>query len=262
MDHRQKRARDRHEAVQEACQGTTIPWVARKYGFSRTSLHPHVKRAQLEGPSTVPFTSQGGPISKLSPTQKRVLGDLILNQQPWELLSSEGDVAPRHLLRHRNRYLWTRTIIRDLIRFKFRTSLTQPAVGSLLKEIGLEPLCPLSSAFEPEAERGNWIQRVYPAHRRKAKTNKERLLFVVGRELDGDWSFSVTDAQGSFLIFKTPGAFEVGHFLWKMVLHADRRFLLLTDNLPWEPKNFLEADPVIEGKVRLLPAARNQVTSE
>src|SRR5919205_4247791 len=60
--------------------------------------------------------------------------------------------------------LWTRKIVRDLIRQEFGVEMTPHGVGKLLHRLGLSPQRPLYRAYQqdPEAVR-RWRQEQFPA---------------------------------------------------------------------------------------------------
>lgn len=66
--------------------------------------------------------------------------------------------------------LWTRKIVRDLIRQKFDVEMTPQGIGKLLHRIGLSPQRPLYRAYQqnPEAVR-RWKEEEFPAIRAQAR---------------------------------------------------------------------------------------------
>jgi transposase len=66
--------------------------------------------------------------------------------------------------------LWTRKIVRDLVRQKFDIEMTPQGIGALLRRIGLSPQRPLYRAYQqdPEAVR-RWKEEELPATRAQAR---------------------------------------------------------------------------------------------
>ena len=59
--------------------------------------------------------------------------------------------------------LWTREMIRDLIREQFNVKLSHVSVGRLLKKMGLSPQKPLRRAYQQDKERiERWLKQEYP----------------------------------------------------------------------------------------------------
>ena len=74
--------------------------------------------------------------------------------------------------------LWTRGMIRDLIRREFGVALSEVSVGRLLRMMGLSPQRPLDRAYEqdPEAVQ-RWKSEQFPAIRAEAKKAGADSLF-------------------------------------------------------------------------------------
>lgn len=74
--------------------------------------------------------------------------------------------------------LWTRKIVRELIRQKFGVEMTSQGIGKLLRRIGLSPQRPLYRAYQqdPEAVR-RWREEEFPAIRERARAEGAELYF-------------------------------------------------------------------------------------
>ena len=95
-----------------------------------------------------------GPASRLSPTQLSKLYAIITGSDPRQLQFDFG--------------LWTRKIIRDLIRRESGVRFWEVQVGRLLKKMGLSPQRPLYRAYQQDPERVEWKRSVYPKIRKLA----------------------------------------------------------------------------------------------
>jgi hypothetical protein len=75
--------------------------------------------------------------------------------------------------------LWTRDIVRELIRREFGVALSAVSVGRLLRAIGLSPQRPLFRAYQqgPEAVE-RWKTQEYPAIRAEAKKAAATIYFA------------------------------------------------------------------------------------
>jgi len=92
---------------------------------------------------------------KLSWTQLRTLRAMIVGNDPRQL---QFEFA-----------LWTRDMVRELIRREFGVRLSAVSVGRLLRKLGLSPQRPLWRAYEQNPERVTaWKQTEYPAIRAAA----------------------------------------------------------------------------------------------
>jgi transposase len=75
--------------------------------------------------------------------------------------------------------LWTRDIIGDLIRRRFRTSLSAVTVGRVMKGLGFSPQKPLYRAFQQDPEKvAEWKEKTYPNIRKDAAAQGARIFFA------------------------------------------------------------------------------------
>ena len=75
--------------------------------------------------------------------------------------------------------LWTRDMVRQVIRREFKISLSVVSVGRLLRTMGLSPQRPLYRAYQqnPEAVQ-RWKQEQFPAIRTQAKAEGATIYFA------------------------------------------------------------------------------------
>jgi transposase len=65
--------------------------------------------------------------------------------------------------------LWTRQIVRDLIRQQFRVAVSLVTVGRILKKLGMSPQRPLYRAYQHDPDKVEaWKRETYPAIRAEA----------------------------------------------------------------------------------------------
>jgi len=75
--------------------------------------------------------------------------------------------------------LWTRKIIRELIRREFGVKLSEVQVGRLLNKIGLSPQRPLYRAYQQDPERvAEWKKSAYPKIRKLAAKEGASIFFA------------------------------------------------------------------------------------
>lgn len=102
---------------------------------------------------------------KLSATQLSRLYGLIVGRDPRQL---QFDFA-----------LWTREMVRQLIRREFGTSLSVASVGRLLRTLGLSPQRPLHRAYQQDPEKvARWKNEDYPAIRKAAAGEGATIYFA------------------------------------------------------------------------------------
>ena len=117
------------------------------------------------GPVALETKKTPGPASRLSPTQLSKLYAIITGSDPRQLEFDFG--------------LWTRKIIRELIRREFGVKLSEVQVGRLLNKIGLSPQRPLYRAYQQDPERvEEWKKSAYPKIRKLAAEEGASIFFA------------------------------------------------------------------------------------
>jgi transposase len=75
--------------------------------------------------------------------------------------------------------LWTRDMVRELIRREFQVQLSAVSVGRLLRQLGLSPQRPLHRAYEQDPKRvARWKAQEYPQIRAQATKARARIYFA------------------------------------------------------------------------------------
>lgn len=101
----------------------------------------------------------------------------LSDQQMMELLTLIMGCEPRQF--SFGFALWTRKLVRDLIRQRFKVNLSLVSVGRILKKLGLSPQRPLYRAYQQNPERvERWKREEYPAIRAKAAKENATILFA------------------------------------------------------------------------------------
>ena len=130
---------ERLQAVQLLKEGNEAAVVARMFSVSRAMLFRWQQKYDQGGPVALETKKTPGPASRLSLTQLSKLYAIITGSDPRQLEFDFG--------------LWTRKIIRELIRREFGVKLSEVQVGRLLNKIGLSPQRPLYRAYQQDPER-------------------------------------------------------------------------------------------------------------
>jgi len=92
--------------------------------------------------------------------------------------------------------LWTRDIVRDLIKRKFGVEYTPQGVGKLLRRIGLSPQRPLVRAYEQDPQRvRRWKEEEYPALRARAAREGAAVFFADEAGVRTDYHAGTTWAE-------------------------------------------------------------------
>ena len=155
---------ERLRAVQLLKEGNDAELVARMFGVSRAIVFRWQQKYDAGGPSALETKKTPGPASRLSPTQMSQLYAIVTGCDPRQLEFDFG--------------LWTRKIIRDLIRREFGVKFSEVQVGRLLKKMGLSAQRPLYRAYQRNPElMEEWKKVIYPKIRRLAADEGASIFF-------------------------------------------------------------------------------------
>jgi transposase len=155
---------ERLRAVQFLKNGNNGETVAEMFQVSRAMLFRWQQKYDQGGPAALGTKKTKGPASRLSPTQISQLYAIITGCDPRQMQFDFG--------------LWTRRIIRDLIRQQFGVKLSEVQVGRVLKKMGLSPQRPLYRAYQQNPELvDEWKRIIYPKIRKLAAGQGASIFF-------------------------------------------------------------------------------------
>jgi transposase len=155
---------ERLRAVQLLKTGNNADIVAEMFQVSRAMLFRWQQKYDQGGPVALGTKKTRGPASRLSPTQISQLYAIITGCDPRQMQFDFG--------------LWTRRIIRDLIRQQFGVKLSEVQVGRVLKKMGLSPQRPLYRAYQQNPELvDEWKRVIYPRIRKLAAVQGASIFF-------------------------------------------------------------------------------------
>jgi transposase len=134
------------------------------FDVGRSTVYNWIKEFREKGAAAFTVKKSGGRPRRLSDRQLAQLRSLIVGREPRQL---QLDFA-----------LWTRELVREVIRRKFEVEYTLQAVGNLLHDLGLSPQKPLVRAYEQNPERvRRWKEEEYPAIHAAAKAAGGSIFF-------------------------------------------------------------------------------------
>lgn len=238
----------RARAVQQVIVGGESPEVViRALGFHRSVIYEWLGRFRKGGMAALEAQPVPGRPSKLGAPQLRKLSATIAGKNPVQL---------------RFKYaLWTRAMIQELIWREFQVSLSESAVGRLLRRLGFTPQRPLFRAYQQDPEAvEHWLQQEYPALVKRARKENALIYFQDESGIRSDYHSGTTWARrGETPVVKTTGArFSLNmlsavsaqgqlrfmvmtgrvnaavfvEFLQRLMHHQDRPVFVITDNHP------------------------------
>jgi transposase len=138
--------------------------VADLYDVGRSTVYNWRKEYIENGPAALVVKQAPGRTPRLTDNQREWLRKLIAGRDPRQL---QFDFA-----------LWTRQMIRDLIKREFGVDYTLQAVGNILRDLGLSPQRPLVRAYQQNPEMVHrWKEEEYPAIQKAAKAAGGTVFF-------------------------------------------------------------------------------------
>src|SRR5712692_3209938 len=154
----------RTRAVERVQAGESPEVVIKALGFSRSCIYTWLAMYRSGGWGALKARALKGRPLKIQPAQMRWVYRTVTGKSP---------------LQYRFEFaLWTREIIRTLLREKFQLKLSLASVGRLLKQLGLSCQRPLYRATEQDPERvRRWREQEYPAIGQKARKEGADIYF-------------------------------------------------------------------------------------
>lgn len=154
----------RIRAVERVQAGESPEVVIRALGFTRSCIYAWLARYRAGGFGALKARALKGRPLKVQAAQMRWLYRTITGKSP---LQFRFEFA-----------LWTREIIRVLLREQFQLHLSLASVGRLLKQLGLSCQRPLFRAMEQDPQRvRQWLEEEYPAIREQAHQAGAEIYF-------------------------------------------------------------------------------------
>ncbi len=147
-------------------EGLSKAEAARVFGVSRTSVHSWIDLYDKDGEGGLtpkrPGRPRGG--GQLKGWQAATIVNIIRDYCPDQLKMPFA--------------LWTREAVRDLIEMRFGIRYSVGMVGRLLRRWGFTPQKPVTRAYERDDEKiRKWLEREYPALRRRAKRENAEIYW-------------------------------------------------------------------------------------
>ena len=181
-------------AVQQIENGARVEDVAATLGLARSTVFGWVAKYREGGRPALAARPVPGRPPKLSGAQLARVYDLIVGRDPRQLSFEFA--------------LWTREMVRDLVRREFGVALSVVSVGRLLRKLGLSPQRPLWRAYQqnPEAV-DRWKREQFPAIRAQAAAAGATIWFADEAGVRSDYHAGTTWAPvGRTPIVRTTGA--------------------------------------------------------
>jgi transposase len=167
----------RRRAVKLVDEGRTQTEIASLLGVTRQAVGNWLRARRRGGDRALAAKRRGrrGGHTKLSQTRQQKIARLIVGNNP-DQLKLPG-------------FLWTRALVRDLIRREFELDLGEDTVGRYLRAWGFSPQKPMRRAYEQSDEAvRRWLEVTYPAIEKRARRERAEILWADESGLRSDHS--------------------------------------------------------------------------
>jgi transposase len=184
----------RIRAVQQVENGVHPEDVAEALGMTRAAVYGWLAKYREGGLDALRARPVPGRPPKLSGDQLRRVYTLVVGTDPRQLSFEFA--------------LWTREMVRELIRREFGVGLSVVSVGRLLRRLGLSPQRPLWRAYQQDPEAvERWKREEFPAIRDEAQRLGATIWFADEAGVRSDYHAGTTWAPvGHTPVVRTTGA--------------------------------------------------------
>jgi transposase len=222
MPHRDARKLDhktleeiRIRAVEQVQTGESPETVIRALGFSRSCIYTWLALYRSGGWGALKAQALKGRPMKVSAAQMKWLYETVTGKNP---LQFRFEFA-----------LWTREMLRMLLREEFSLKLSVTSVGRLLRQLGLSCQRPLFRATEQDPERvRRWREEEFPTIRRLAKKAGAVILFGDEAGVRSDYHAGTTwGVKGKTPIVPRTGGRHSVNMLSAVSARGELRFMLV-----------------------------------
>jgi transposase len=229
----------RLRAVDQVADGADPQEVSRALGMHENTVYGWLAKLRDGGRDALKAKPVPGRPPKLSAKQMQGVYEFVTGSDPRQM---KFDFA-----------LWTRDMVRQLIRREFRVEMSASAVGRLLHRLGLSPQRPLWRAWQADPEKvAAWKETEYPRIAKQAKKAGATIYFLDEAGIRSDHHAGTTWGKvGATPVVKSTGA----RFSLNMVSAVTAKGLLRFSTFTGS----LTADKFIEFCTRLLHDAEGPV---
>jgi transposase len=209
----------RLRAVDQVAAGVHPEDVADTLGMHRKTVYGWVAKLREGGRDALKAKPVPGRPGKLDGAQLGRIYRLVTGSDPRQL---KFEFA-----------LWTRDMIRELIRREFGVALSAVSVGRMLKTMGLSPQKPLYRAWQADPEAvAAWKATEYPKIAAEAKKAGATVYFADEASVRSDYHAGTTWAPvGKTPVVKTTGARFSVNMISAVTARGALRFSIINGTL-------------------------------
>ena len=205
----------RIRAVEQVQSGESPEVVIKALGFSRSCIYTWLALYRSGGWSALKARALQGRPARIQAAQIKWLYETITGKNP---LQFRFEFA-----------LWTREMIRTLLREEFSLQLSVTSVGRLLGQLGLSCQRPLFRAIEQDPERvRHWREEEFPALRRWANETGAAILFGDEAGVRSDYHAGTTwGVKGKTPVVPRTGGRHSLNMLSTVSARGELRFMIV-----------------------------------
>jgi transposase len=184
----------RLRAVKQVEAGESPEIVIKALGMNRRCIYKWIAKYREGGEKALQAKSLQGRPLKLTGKQLQWIFKTVTTKNPLQLQFPFA--------------LWTREMVRELIRKQYKVKLSITSVGRLLQKLGLSCQKPLMRAFQQDRVLvQRWIEEDYPKIRARAKRAKAEIYFADEAGMRSDYHRGTTwGLRGNTPIISHTGA--------------------------------------------------------
>lgn len=225
LDHKTLEA-IRIRAVEQVQAGESPEAVIKALGFSRVCIYNWLATYRAGGWQALRAKPLKGRPRKITGRQMKWIYDAVTLKNP---LQFKFEFA-----------LWTRPMIRALIKDKYSIKLSLASVGRLLAQLGLTCQKPLTRAFQQNpALVEKWLKEEFPKIRAKAKKKGAEIFFADEAGVRSDFHSGRTWApRGKTPVITTTGARFSLNMISAVSPRGQLRFMIVSGRVA--TKQFIE----------------------
>jgi transposase len=167
--------------------------VISSMGLCRTTIYKWLERKRKKGEAGLKKLKSPGAEKSIGVRKQKLLRSWILSRDPRQFGFVEA--------------LWSRRIISELIKIKFKVEVSVATVGRLLASLKITPQRPLRRAYERnEGAVTEWKNKQYPLISARAKRKNAMILFLDEAGIQSDAALGTTwGEKGKTPIVTTSG---------------------------------------------------------
>jgi len=184
----------RIRAVEQILEGQSPEAMARVLGINQRSVFRWLERYHYGGWEALRNRPKSGRPPKLTGEQLRWLSGVLRKEAPEQYRFPFA--------------LWTRDMVRSLIREQLGVRLSAASVGRILKTLGFTPQRPLHRAQQRQPELvDQWQNEVYPELQKRAQAEGAKIFFADESGIRSDYHTGTTWApKGQTPVVETTGS--------------------------------------------------------